>query len=268
MEGVSLLAKMFIGESSTKEIIKRLYHRNKVAGLICELCWLRNFRVGDVRFAQVTDFRKNNGHAEFYLRDDKTQTNEWYPIPDHIYKKINLHIIENKLKPDDFVFKIKMLQKGRYYLHEGIITHEWIQKLWFNICRKIDIYKENPMTCRYCSKCKYAVAGKRCKVYGWDKLKNRSYVHIKQCIDKGKTMVQMERHPRLHETLRGSGAKNKVLFYINKGKSYEEALLKVFNMSNWRSWKVFKEYMDMAFEKEIGDNTFIKDFGDKILIEN
>ena len=52
------MAHVFIEEKTVKEIIKRMYKRNKVAGMICELCWLRNFRVGDVRKAKVSDFRK------------------------------------------------------------------------------------------------------------------------------------------------------------------------------------------------------------------
>ena len=96
------MAHVYIDEETAKKIIQGLYERNHVAGLICEFCWLRNFRVGDIRFAKVHDFRKINGYAEYYLRDDKTRTNEWLPIPKGIYQKIKNHAEKNNLKLDDY----------------------------------------------------------------------------------------------------------------------------------------------------------------------
>jgi len=260
------MAKVFLDEETVKEIIKRLYKKSKVAGLICELCYLRNFRVGDVRHAKVMHFRMDKGYPEIYLCYDKTQTNSWYPIPINIYQKVQDHIRSEGLKPDDYVFEITMNQPGRYKGHRGVITHEWILKLWLNICKELGIYTETIKEYRDCVHCKYQVGKGKCKVKGSNNIKNRAYIHINHCIKKGKTRKTLEKHPKLHQTLRGASAKTKIKYYMDKGLDYETALMKVFVMSNWKNYKVFRSYIDGVFEKEIGDRTFVEDWLDKRLM--
>ena len=222
-----------------------------------------------MRHAKANHFRENNGYPEIYLGYDKMKSNQWYPIPHQIYTKIMAHIRVQGLGDNDPVFEITKKRQGAYQNHRGIITHEWIRLLWLDACKELGLYTETIMEVKQCRRCKYALGEDnegKCKVM-FPKIKRCQTVNIKYCILKGVTKLNRDIHPRLHETLRGGGAQNKVEYYMNQGHEYETALLKVFHMSNWKSYKVFKRYMDMAFEKEIGDHTFVHDFCGKTLIE-
>jgi len=255
---------MFVSEVTVRRIIEKLYEKDMIAGLICELCYLRNFRVGDIRFAKVQHFRKYNGYPEIYLTRDKMELNQWYPIPRPIYNKIQLYIKLHDLKPNDYLFEITTI-RGKYHGHKGVITHEWVHLMWLDVCKELGIYAPLMRYRKQCSKCKYYRFDGKCAVLG-SKLKNCNTVQVKHCIKNGETIKVNENHPRLHETLRGAGAQHKIKHYMNQGLDYENAMLKIFHMSNWRDFKVFKRYMDKIFEKEIGDHTFVRDFGDKALI--
>ena len=65
------MAHKFYGENEVKRIIEELYKLNHIAGMICELCFVRNFRVSDVRYAKAGHFKTENGNAQFYLKGDK-----------------------------------------------------------------------------------------------------------------------------------------------------------------------------------------------------
>lgn len=260
---------MFLKESTVKKIIELIYEQCEVAGMICELCWLRNFRVGDVRFAKANHFRKENGYPEIFLGYDKMKSNQWYPIPRDIYHKIRKYIINNNIGDDEPVFEITKKRQGVYFDHKGIITHEWIRYLWIGACKELGIYTETVKEIKQCHKCDYALGKNRdgkCSIM-YPKIKKCQAINIKYCIRKGFTRLGKETHPRLHETLRGAGAQTKIEYYLDQGEDYEQALLKVFHMSNWKSYKVFKSYLNDAFEKAIGDRTFINDFYEKTLID-
>lgn len=279
------MAKVFITEDQIKEIIKILYKKCYVAGLICELCYLRNFRVGDVRYAKASHFRMNNGQPEFYLCYDKRKTFDWFPIPIGIYNKIQNFIRFEGIKPDEHVFKFKP-RAGQYSHRKGLITHEGIHWMWLDASKELGIHTSTKRERRQCKKCKYHTKNGKCKVLK-GRIKNPSSIDIKHCIRKGKTKMAIENHPRLHESLRGASAQAKIEYYMGhcrncgdklpgvdkpcpkcnlKGYSYEEALLSVFHCSNWKDYKTFKNYVDGAFGKRTGDRMFIETFGDKKLI--
>lgn len=260
------MSHRFRTEPEVREIIKDVYGRNYVAGLLMELAYLRYMRVGDVRFLKVAHIRQNNSYGEIYLKDDKKEINEWYPIPHGIYFKIQEYIKKNGLKDNDYIFEIKVTDCTLFIGHKGVITHEYLSDLWYRSCKRLGYYEDWTIFTRHCSICPYAMPKKRCSVFGKDNIKNRAYVHIKNCKLKGKVQERLEKHPRLHETLRGVGAISKVKSYIAQDMSYEEAILKVFHMGNWKSFKVFKNYMDTGLQKEIADNKYLQDWGDKCLI--
>lgn len=260
------MSHVFIREGEVKQIITELYKLNVVAGLLCELCFLRNFRTSDVRLAKVSYFKKDNGQPKVLLKGDKTNTNEWYPIPWGIYQKIQDHVRINGLEPGDHVFQIVKRVPGVYYGHKGPITYRYLNMLWYRCCKKVGVYSKDLVTVKNCKECKHYLGNKQCDIMGKDKIRHRHYVHLKRCIEYGKVMDQYHAHPRLHESLRGVGAQVKVKFYMDQGLDYETACLKVFHQSNWSSFKIFKDYMSKAYEKKIGDDMFVKDFGDKVLV--
>jgi len=279
------MAKVFITEDQIKEIIKILYKKCYVAGLICELCYLRNFRVGDVRYAKASHFRMDNAHPEIYLCYDKRKTWEWFPIPIDIYNKIQAWIRLNKLQPENHVFDI-ISKRGRSAGRKGIITHEWIHLMWLDVCKELGLYTSIKRERRRCKKCKYHTKKGKCKVLK-GRIKNPSSIDIKHCIRKGKTEIVLENHPKLHESLRGASAQAKIEYYMGhcrncykelpgidkpcpecglKGYSYGEASLRVFTCSNWKDYKTFRRYIDGAFGKRVGDRMYMESFGDKKLI--
>ncbi len=257
------MAHKFISEDEVRKIITELYRMSIPAGLICELAYLRNMRAGDIRYAKASHFRQLNGYPEFYLWNDKTRTNEYFPIPQGIYDKIQSYIKENGLKPEDHVFKITT-STGNHKGHVGVICRFWLQKLWYKACKAVGIYEETVIDRRLCSKCPHYLGDLKCNVLGHPK--RRDFINIKHCVEKGVSRKELEKHPRLHESLRGVGAISKIKHYMTQGFDYEIAKRKVFKFSNWSNWDVYNRYMDSALEREIGTNDYVNDWCNKSLI--
>lgn len=256
------MGRKFFSEKEIKEVIKESYHIEPVAGMIFELCWVRNFRAQDVRNALGSHFKKDNGYPYFYLKDDKTKTDEWYPIPLPIYNKIEKHINGSKIGPGDPVFVITKRNPGNYHGHTGIISRNWLIKIWYKSAKEVSIYTEEKVITRSCKGCPFSLPNKKCNVLGDDKIRNRDNVHINHCKNKGVTRIMTEAHPRIHESLRAGGAIAKIRYFMKVGDDYSTAKAKVFHQSNWRSWPVYNRYMDIAFEKLEGDKEYKEHFLD------
>ena len=56
------MGRKLYSEKEIIEVIKESYKIEPVAGLIFELCWVRNFRAQDVRMALGSHFKKDNGY--------------------------------------------------------------------------------------------------------------------------------------------------------------------------------------------------------------
>lgn len=258
------MAHVFKSEKEVKKIIREVDKRNHTVGLLLKLAFFRNFRVGDVRFARADHFQKNNGIPKVYLWNDKKETDEWFPIPHSVYEEIKTYIDENGLDKNDFVFSVECKKFPQFNGH-GPVCHEFVEDQWYRACKRLGFYSETVVLQRRCDLCIHALPDKKCKVFGLDKIRRRNTVHKKTCIREGRVKRVRERHPRVHESIRGVGAISKIRKYMDQGLDPSVAKEKVFQMSNWTSRKSFEMYMDKSFEKEIGDYTFMKDFGEESL---
>ena len=250
------------------EIIIEIIHKARdiepVAGLIFELCWGRNFRAKDVRTALASHFTMEDGIPWYYLVGEKTRLktkkDERYPVPIPIYNKIQSHINKNKIGPGDPVFVITKRNPGAYQGHTGIISRNWLIKIWYKASKEIGVYSEQKVIVRLCKECPNALDNRKCNVLGGNRIRNCNNIHITNCKDKGVTKLVTEIHPRIHECLRAGGAQYKVKHYMKLGDTLSVAKDKVFLMSNWKSRSVFDTYMDDLFEKKEADKEFIRDF--------
>ena len=247
-----------------KQIIHKAYDIEPVAGLIFKLCWGRNFRAKDVRTALASHFTIEDGYPYYYLVGGKTRlktkTDERYPIPLQIYNEIREHINKNRIGPGDPVFVITKRNPGAYQGHTGIISRNWLIKIWYKASQELGAYSEQKVIVRFCKECPYAMNSRKCNVLGKDKVRNRNNIHITNCKDRGITKLITEIHPRVHECLRAGGAQYKVKFYMDRGDSLSVAKDKVFSQSNWKSRAVFDSYMNDVFEKKEADKEYQRDF--------
>ena len=149
---------------------------------------------------------------------------------------------------------------GAYQGHTGIISRNWLIRIWYKASQDLGVYSEQKVIVRYCKMCSHASGSRKCDVLGPDKIRNRVNVHITNCKDKGATKLVSEIHPRIHECLRAGGAQYRVKFYMDKGDSLATAKDKVFSQSNWKSRAVFETYMNDVFEKKEADREYKRDF--------
>ena len=247
-----------------KQIIRESYKIEYVAGLIFELCLGHNFRAKDVRTALASHFTLENGIPHYYLVGEKTRLrtkhDERYPIPLPIYNKIQEHINKNKIGPGDPVFVITKRNPGAYQGHTGIISRNWLIRIWYKASQKVGVYSEQKVIVKLCKDCPHAIENRKCDVLGPNRIRNRVNIHITNCKNKGVTKLVTEAHPRIHESLRAGGAQMRVKMYMDRGDSLAVAKDKVFSQSNWKSRAVFETYMNERFDKQEADKEYTRDF--------
>lgn len=240
-------------------------NREKVCNAI-KVTFGNNLRLANVLSAKPPHFQLFDGQPFFLVQHDKTSKGavnpEWYPIPYPTYNDIIRLIKKYGIKDNEYIFLTHCKNAGVNCGHEGVVSVEWIEKLWYSACKKEGLYMEYPVIHKTCRNCPHALPNKRCNVRG--EVKSRMTIHIRNCKALGMVEEKIRKWPWISKTVRGAGATSKVKDLIhNHGYKPSQAFDEVFNMSNWKSRKVFMEhYIEPVFKKDIAKQSFVENFGD------
>lgn len=262
--------KDYLDIEQFRKVVRRIDNgkeNRKKASVLIKFAFGNNFRIQNVRFAMPVHFKVDDGKPYYLVQHDKTAKGinpQWFAIPFPIYSEVMDLVKRYNIQPNEYIFWIRCDKAGANCEHEGVVTEEWLLKLWHNACKKEGFLQVTTTFHKTCRNCLHALPDKRCNVMGEDKVRARTTIKIRHCrkID----MIEEKTHywPGLHKGVRKGGVMHKIKDLVdNKGYSPSQAYNTVYETSNWKSQKVFMQnYVDQDVRKELGNKEFLENYAD------